>query len=64
VPSIFASFLLLAVAIAVGDQIGWTIEALGLKLPAFVTALFAGILIGNLGPRVLPPLNWPTSSPP
>jgi ESS family glutamate:Na+ symporter len=63
VPSIFASFLLLAVAIAVGDQIGWLIDALGLKLPAFVTALFAGILIGNLGPRLLPRLNWPTGSP-
>lgn len=63
VPSIFASFLLLAAAIAVGDQIGWTTDALGLKLPAFVTALLAGILIGNLGPRLLPRLNWPIGSP-
>ena len=50
-PSIFASFLLLALAIGLGDQIGWMIDLLGLKLPAFVTALFAEILIGNLGPR-------------
>ena len=63
VPSIFASFLLLAVAIAAGDQIGWMIDLLGLTLPAFVTALFAGILIGNLGPRLLPRLNWPIGSP-
>jgi glutamate:Na+ symporter, ESS family len=58
VPSIFAS-LLLALAIGLGDQIGWAIGLTGLRLPAFVTALFAGILIGNLGPR----LNWPIGSP-
>ena len=63
VPSIFASFLLLAIAIAVGDQLNGLIGWLGLKLPAFVTAIFAGILIGNLGPRVLPQLKWPTGSP-
>jgi ESS family glutamate:Na+ symporter len=63
VPSIFASFLLLALAIGVGDQINWLIALLGLKLPAFVTAIFAGILIGNLGPRLLPRLNWPIGSP-
>ena len=39
------------------------IDLLGLTLPAFVTALFAGILIGNLGPRLLPRLNWPIGSP-
>jgi glutamate:Na+ symporter, ESS family len=63
VPSIFASFLLLALAIGVGDQLNWMIAWLGLKLPAFVTAIFAGILIGNLGPRLLPRLNWQTGSP-
>ncbi len=63
VPSIFASILLLALAIGLGDQIGWVIDLLGLKLPAFVTAIFAGILIGNLGPRLLPRLNWPIGSP-
>jgi ESS family glutamate:Na+ symporter len=63
VPSIFASFLLLALAIGVGDQINWLIALLGLKLPAFVTAIFAGILIGNLGRRLLPRLNWPIGGP-
>ena len=62
-PSIFASILLLALAIGLGDQLGWVIDRLGLKLPAFVTAIFAGILIGNLGPRALPRLNWPIGSP-
>ena len=62
-PSIFASILLLALAIGLGDQLGWVIDRLGLKLPAFVTAIFAGILIGNLGPRLLPRLNWPIGSP-
>jgi glutamate:Na+ symporter, ESS family len=63
VPSIFASILLLALAIGLGDQLGWVVNLLGLKLPAFVTAIFAGILIGNLGPRLLPRLRWPIGSP-
>ena len=63
VSSIFASLLLLALAIGLGDQMGSAISLLGLKLPAFVTAIFAGILIGNLGPRLLPRLNWPIGSP-
>jgi ESS family glutamate:Na+ symporter len=63
VASIFAAILVLALAIGLGDQIGSAIAWLGLKLPAFVTAIFAGIVIGNLGPRLLPRLNWPIGSP-
>lgn len=42
------------------------LEALGLKLPLFVTCLFAGILITNLIPRNFPRLSgqaWPTRTP-
>jgi ESS family glutamate:Na+ symporter len=42
------------------------LEDLGLKLPLFVTCLFAGILITNLLPRSFPRISgraWPTRSP-
>jgi ESS family glutamate:Na+ symporter len=38
---------------------GW-----GFRLPQFVTALFAGIVLSNTIPRLVPKLHWPTGSPP
>lgn len=63
VPQFFASVLVIALAIGIGGQLNIVLQQLGLKLPQFVTSLFAGILIGNLGPLALPRIEWPTHSP-
>jgi len=63
VPQFLASVLTIALAIGIGGELNNLLQYLGLKLPLFVTSLFAGILIGNLGPAVLPRLEWPTHSP-
>lgn len=63
VPQFFASVLVIALAIGIGGQLNIVLQQIGLKLPQFVTSLFAGILIGNLGPSVLPRIDWPTHSP-
>jgi ESS family glutamate:Na+ symporter len=50
----------------VGMLLNEGLEDLGLKLPLFVTCLFAGILITNLVPRSFPRISgraWPTRSP-
>jgi ESS family glutamate:Na+ symporter len=63
VSQFFASTLVIALAIGAGGQLNVVLQQSGLKLPTFVTALFAGILIGNLGPRVIRQIDWPTHSP-
>lgn len=63
VPQFFASVLVIALAIGVGGQINIVLHHIGLNLPQFVTSLFAGIIIGNFGPVVLPRMDWPTHSP-
>jgi ESS family glutamate:Na+ symporter len=58
--------LAIHVCIVVGYILNGVIADLGLKLPLFVTCLFAGILITNLVPKNLPSLTgnpWPTRSP-
>lgn len=58
--------LAIHVCIVVGFLLNGVIADLGLKLPLFVTCLFAGILITNLVPKNLPSLTgkpWPTRSP-
>lgn len=63
VPQFLASVLVIALAIGVGEQLNLMLEHIGLRLPQFVTSLFAGILIGNLGPLSLPRIDWPMHSP-
>ncbi len=58
--------LAIHVCIVLGYILNGVIADLGLKLPLFVTCLFAGILITNLVPKNLPSLTgnpWPTRSP-
>jgi ESS family glutamate:Na+ symporter len=56
---------LLAIHIAIGFGFGIDelMDALGIKLPLFVSALFAGILLGNLMPRLMPWTRWPSRTP-
>lgn len=58
------TLLVIAVAAAIGEQLNGLFAAGGLKLPDFVTALFAGIVLANIVPRVFPRLPWPTGTPP
>jgi glutamate:Na+ symporter, ESS family len=58
--------LAIHICIVLGYILNETIADLGLKLPLFVTCLFAGILVTNLVPRNRPTLTgnpWPTRSP-
>ncbi|UCH41937.1 MAG: sodium/glutamate symporter [Gammaproteobacteria bacterium] len=58
--------LAIHIAIIVGALFNESLEELGLKLPMFVTCLFAGILITNLIPKKFPRFSgraWPTRTP-
>ncbi|HHH42848.1 MAG TPA: sodium/glutamate symporter [Gammaproteobacteria bacterium] len=60
------AILAIHVSAIVGFLINEELETLGLKLPLFVTCLFAGILITNLVPKSFPRITgtrWPTRTP-
>ena len=60
------AILAIHVSAIVGFLLNEELEALGLKLPLFVTCLFAGILITNLIPKSFPRISgtkWPTRTP-
>ncbi|MEY6433610.1 sodium/glutamate symporter [Thioalkalicoccus limnaeus] len=60
------AILAIHLCIIVGFMLNGLIADLGLKLPLFVTCLFAGILITNLVPKnlsTLTGLKWPTRTP-
>ncbi len=60
------AILAIHVSAIVGLLINEGLENLGLKLPLFVTCLFAGILITNLLPRSFPRISgreWPSRKP-
>jgi ESS family glutamate:Na+ symporter len=55
--------LAIHVSIIVGIFLNESIEELGLKLPLFVTCLFAGIILTNIIPKSFPRISgtkWPT----
>jgi ESS family glutamate:Na+ symporter len=53
----------IAVAIGLGLQLNSLLLLTGLQLPAFVTSLFAGIVLTNTIPFLFPRLRWPTGTP-
>lgn len=60
------AILAIHVSAIVGFLLNEELENLGLKLPLFVTCLFAGILITNLIPKSFPRISgrkWPTRTP-
>ncbi len=61
---VLMTLLVIAIAMAIGDYGGDALRALGLTLPSFVTALFAGIVLSNTVPAVFPRLPWPAGSAP
>jgi glutamate:Na+ symporter, ESS family len=58
------TLLVIAVAVGLGGRLNSVLAGWGFKLPQFVTALFAGIVLSNTIPHVWPKLHWPTGSPP
>ena len=60
VDGILRVLLVIAIAIGLGMQLNNLLEALGLMLPDFVACLFAGIILTNTVPRLLPKYPWPT----
>jgi ESS family glutamate:Na+ symporter len=56
------SILAISVSIAIGLSLNVLIGQTGLKLPDFVTCLFAGILVINFGPLIIRHVYWPNKS--
>lgn len=63
VPDFMVSLLAIAVCITVGGLMNDGLADLGMSLPQFVMALFAGVLIGNLGLLCAPKVKWPMHAP-
>jgi len=60
------AILAIHISAIIGFMLNEALEDLGLKLPLFVTCLFAGILITNLVPKSFPRISgtaWPTRKP-
>jgi ESS family glutamate:Na+ symporter len=63
VDSMLRTILVIAWSIGIGLAINEALIAAGVNLPAFVTALFAGILLTNTLPHLFRKLQWPTGTP-
>jgi len=61
---VLTTLLVIAIAIAVSDELNDLLAKVGFTLPNFVTALFSGMVLSNTVPRLFPKLGWPTGSPP
>lgn len=64
VNGILQTLLVIAIAAGIGTQVNRLLADWGFRLPEFVTALFAGIVLANIVPRLFPGLPWPTGTPP
>ncbi len=62
VDNVLACLLLLAVAMGIGYIISDAAAGIGLKLPGFVGALLAGILLTNTIPHLIKRVPWPSGS--
>ncbi|QUM75804.1 sodium/glutamate symporter [Moritella sp. 24] len=56
------SILIISISIGLGLGLNIVFANLGLYLPEFVTCLFAGIIVINFGPLIMPKLTWPERS--
>ncbi len=63
VDTVLNAFLVIAVAMGLGLQLNSLLLLTGLQLPAFVTSLFAGIVLTNTIPFLFPRVRWPTGTP-
>jgi ESS family glutamate:Na+ symporter len=56
------SILIIGLSVGLGLSLNGLVATTGLILPDFVTCLFAGILVTNLGPVLMPKVHWPKRS--
>lgn len=61
--SVLNAFLIIAVALGLGIEFNNLAIYFGIKLPMFVSCLFAGILLTNTIPYIFKNITWPTGSP-
>jgi len=61
--SVLNSVLVIAVAMGLGISIDYIVTSFGLKLPLFVSSLFAGIILTNTVPYIFKNVRWPTNTP-
>ena len=64
VDGMLQTLLVIAIAVGIGTEVNALVGRWGLKLPDFVAALVAGIVLTNVIPRLFPRLPWPTGTPP
>ena len=57
------SVLVIAIAMGLGIELNVLVSYFGLKLPMFVTCLFAGIVLTNTVPYFFKKIMWPTGTP-
>jgi ESS family glutamate:Na+ symporter len=63
VDNVLNALFVISVAIGLGLQLNKLLLLTGLQLPAFVTSLFAGIVLTNTIPFIFPKMRWPTGTP-
>ncbi len=63
VDNVLNALFIIAVAMGLGLQLNSLLLLTGLQLPAFVTSLFAGIVLTNTLPFIFPKMHWPTGTP-
>ena len=61
--SFLQAVLAIQISITLGVAINEAFVQAGIKLPLFVTSLFAGIVLSNTVPNLLPKVTWPSRSP-
>ncbi len=57
------SFLVIAISLGLGMGIDTFVTSIGIKLPLFVSCLFAGIILTNTIPYIFKRVTWPTNTP-
>ena len=62
VNSVLNAILVLGIAIGLGIHLNMLLGFIGLKLPMFVTCLFAGIVMTNTIPLMFKSIAWPTGT--
>jgi ESS family glutamate:Na+ symporter len=57
------ALLSIHITIIIGQLLIWGLAAVGVQLPLYVTCLLAGLLLGNVLPRMAPKVDWQGSDP-
>lgn len=63
VDAMLSVLLIISVAVGIGTYVHDLLAGLGFQLPVFVTCIFGGIVLTNIGPHILPKLQWPDDTP-